>query len=371
MARPIVESPEWIHLAASLGFTPYETRAQMSLDGSFRQLRRALAAPASRPVGKEHWLHGVRNGREALVVNYWHGSGDNPTNRTAIVMELAPPLWLGATIGADGSMMTWAQGPDIPLNILELDQQLRLGALDPAALVAMLTPRDNVDLMFLHSLARAVDENLRVTDSTVYVEESGVVSDPAFVAAMLDRAAWVATELAHRRQRVPLRPAEVACRAEWKTFADARGLVFDPARMTLSGMLDGVAVDVALETNRGQIQTTLSVAWPRSLGVGLRVTKTGELGFLTGLFEQDIKTGDKPFDKAFQVQGEPEDRVRALLSSPELRALITEVARDAIEIVLSDTGVFWALSEPAMTAATLEAQVGAAVKMAPRLGAVG
>jgi Zn-finger nucleic acid-binding protein len=63
------------------------------------------------------------------------------------------------------------------------------------------------------------------------------------------------------------------------------------------------------------------------LGVGLRITRerwSSKLAKLFGLFKgQDLEVGNKPFDSAFVVQCDNEDKTRTILS-PELQAALLD-----------------------------------------------
>jgi hypothetical protein len=348
---------EWATLAIALGLTPRVAQAGFGEDASFGQLRRALGGVAPPPPSFSHWLVGSWRGTPCFVVHYSTGSGSSRRLYTAAVTELAPPLFLRASIRVDGSLQRFFGGPDIALGIPDVDDALRLKAGDPRRLLELLAPRAPEDLVFLTSLANLVRSGLSVTDSRALYRFDGVCVDPASLHLALDRVVWAREELGRRRARMSVPPEELAVRAEWQRCADDRRLTFDPARMTLEGPLSSSRVIVSLETFGDAIGTAIEVQWPRSIGVGLHVRKAGALAFLANLFGQDIITGDPAFDAAFTVQGNPEAWVRHALSNPHLRLALQAAAAAATDLTMTDHALAWTLPRPTLTSRDLAAHL--------------
>lgn len=350
---------DWLLLSRALGFAPHAPVAGYGSLASFRQLKRAMGPPAS-GADFSHWLYGTHKGREGLITHYSTGSGRNRSHWTAVVARVDPPLFLGVHIAREMLFSDLFGGSDVVLGLPAFDAELRLGALDPGRLRELLVPHDPGGLPLLQALVRTTRDGLQVSDSTAVWQLSGLVTDIARVARALDEASWIAAELSRRRAEMQPTPAERAVQGEWRAFADSANLAFDPLRMKITGELRGARVEVALETNGGRVQTAVTVRWPRSLGVALRVRKAHGLAFLSELFGGDIKTGDALFDDMFHVQGHPELWVRQALASAGLRNTLRSVAAHASEVTMDHEGAFWLWPAPAVRAADLEAHVSTA-----------
>jgi hypothetical protein len=348
---------EWATLAATLGFTPRVAQAGFGEDASFGQLRRALGGVAPPPPSFSHWLVGPWRGQTCFVVHYSVGSGSSRRTYTAAVTELTPPLLLCGSIHVDGSLQRFFGGPDIALGIPHVDEALRLKAADPRRMLELLAPRDHEDLQFLTNLATLVRAGLSVTDTRAIFRVDGLMVDPGNVRLALERVSWARDELGRRRVRMSVPREEQHVRAEWQRCAEERHLSFDPARMTLDGPVGNAKVTVSLETFGDRIGTAVEVQWPRSIGVGLHVRKSGALAFLTNLFGQDIITGDPAFDAAFTVQGNPEAWVQHALSNPELRDALRAAASAATDLTMTDHALAWTLPRPTLTSRGLVAHL--------------
>ena len=353
---------DWWALARALSFEPHEPSAGYGSQASFRSLKRALGPVVGPPPKWEHWLYGKRNGRECLVIQYETGSGSNRSTWTAVAARLDPPLFLGASIAREGFLSELFGGVDVQLGVPQFDGELRLGAFDQDRLRALLYPSDAQALTTLQGLVRCTRDGMHVTDSTAVYELSGVICDPIEVANRLDQAIWCATELARRKQSMPITPSEIAHRTEWQAYATRMGLDFDAPQMKLSGDIGGTRIEVALETNGARVQTAVTVRWPRELGVNVRLRKASGFSFLASLFGQDIATGDPAFDSMFQIQGYPEPWVRQCFAHPDLRATLQSVAAGANELTMNGTGVFWLWPGPALSRTDLDAHVQMAMR---------
>lgn len=362
------KSPQdWANLAVSLGLSPREAQAGFGEAASFGQLCRSIGAHAAAPPSFSHWLTGMWRGTECLVVHYSVGSGSNRRHYTSAVVKIDPPLFLGASIDRDGSVVSLFEGSDLQLGIPHIDEALRLKSLMPARLYELLAPRTGGDGEFLDKLANAVRNGLTVTDSRVMQRFSGLVVEPRFIHQGLEAAHWAAAKIGRRRARMGVLPEEFPVHAEWRRFADARKFAFDPSHMTLKGTAGGAEVHIALETSGSAIGTAVEVRWPRPLGVRLHLRKQGALAFLTNLFEQDIVTGDRAFDDAFVVQGHPEAWVRQALASPAVRDALRMAAHAASELTMNDHALSWMLARPTTTAAELDAHVEMATRTSTAL----
>lgn len=353
---------EWLLLARALGYEPHAPVAGYGTLASFRHLKRAMGPRSTAAPSFATWLYGVRGGVEGIVLHYATGSGRSRRTWTAAIARLDPPLFIGASICAEAWLSDLFGGADVQLGVPAFDAELRLGALDPQRLRALLWPHDAEGTQLLQALVRGTRAGMHVTDSTVAFQLSGLVTDAAQVAGALDEAAWVAAALGRRRAALAPSPGEAAIQGEWRAFADSMNLSFDPAHMRIEGEVRGTHVQVALETNGGRVQTAVAVRWPRALEGTVRVRKAGALAFLTELFGGDIKTGDRAFDDAFAVQGHPEPWVRHVFASQVLRDTLRGVAAFADEVTFDQEGAFWLWPVPAVRASDLDGHVTTALR---------
>ncbi len=360
----------WAALAAALGLRAHLVCAPYREGDGYRQLRSRVGMPAPEP-GLGDWICGAYDGAGAIIASYQQAAtlGDLGANTrgglarfTAVLVELDPPLFMGAHVTAEGRLRELVGGSDVEIGVPEVDGALRLGALDTHKLRALLAPADPADLPFLQRLAGFARGGLFVTDWAVGFRLPGASYDPAHVGSCLQSAAWVRRELLARLPRVPRRDHEAALAAEWTEYAAAAGLTFDAARFSVQGVVDGIALEIALAPRAGAPLTCVMARWPRPIGVQLRVAKFGQnerdpelargghrffAQFFTNLLGQDIRVGDAPFDDAFQVQGFPEQQVRAVLTSPDLRAAMVQIASVSDEVAMTDQAITWFLAGPA------------------------
>jgi hypothetical protein len=358
---------DWWNLARSLSFEPHEPSAGYGAYASFRQLKRALGPVVGPPPKWEHWLHGKRNGREAIVLQYETGSGSNRQTWTGVVVRIDPPLFFGTSISREGFLSDLFGGADLQLGAPMFDKELRLGALDGERLRALLYPSDAQSTQTLQALVRATRDGLHVTDSTAVFQLSGIVTDPMRIAQYIDQASFIAGELARRRASMPITPNETALRTEWQSYATTMQMDFDAPHMRMRGERNGTRVEVALETNGGRIQTAVTVKWPQALSVNVRLRKSGALAFLSKLFSQDIDTGDRVFDDMFLIQGYPEPWVRMVFAHPDLRATLCSIAAGANELTFNHEGCFWLWPAPTYARRDLDGHVSAALRASAAL----
>lgn len=360
------EPQEWWALGGELGLRPHGPTAGFGPYASFRQLERSLGPPAPPPAHWSHWLHGVYRGRPVLVINYESGSGSNRSTETVAVAQIDPPLFLGVSIAREGFLSDLFGGTDVQLGDPVLDAELRLGAFDGARLAEFLRPNP-ANASLLHALVRGVRTGMHVTDSTVVFSMRGLVSDRRSIATSLDEAIGVAAHLAARRASFPLTEAERLHVAEWRAYAEANGLTFDPSRMELAGKMNDTTVRIGLETNGGRMHTSVTVTWPQAFPVSLRLHKKSSLSFLASLFTDEIVTGDLAFDDRFSIQGSPEASVRALFASAELRGSLVRLAPYASEVTMNGAGCFWLWPGAVVAGAHLDEHVKLALRMSHAL----
>lgn len=332
----------WANLARTLGLTPYEPTAGYGPGVGFRQVLRSLGAVGTEP-SLRHWLYGRRHGVEVVVLNYETGGGSSTVAWTGALARVDPPLFLGLNLSRQGFLSNLFGASDIRLGDPAMDEELYVLGFDPARVASFLRP----DLPHVRDLLTRMVGTLRqqelcVTDSAVLVSQTGSHAEPEPLGRMLDAGIWFARTLAARRAEVP-RDDDLFRMLEWQAYASAAGLVFDPERLTLTGVRSGAAVEVALETEGQKTHTGVTVHFPSSTGLGLTVRRTGLPGFLQGLFGQDIKVGDKDFDEMFLVTGYPEPAVRALLGRPNVLGVLKAVGARTSEVQLNHAGMSFRL----------------------------
>lgn len=351
----------WASLAAELRLPAHLVCMSYREGESFHQLRARIGLPAPNP-GLSDWLCGTMDGARVIVAHYvTKGSiadfGHNTTSqggayRTAVLVELDPPLFMGARIGAE----RFFGGADLQLGVPAIDGSLKIHAHDPVKLRALLTPTSASDSVFLEQLAGAVRDGAFITDSMVGFHLREKVPSAATVGRCLHTAGWLRREILARLARVPTAPHEQGLAAEWGHVASARRLQFDAARQRIEGLVDGVAVSVAAVPSDVTQLTEVSARWPRCIGVQLAVAKFAQqqtdpalqagphatlLQLFTNLVGQDIRVGDEPFDDAYQVMGFPEQAVRNVFTSPHLRAAMVQIAKVADEVSMTDQAITW------------------------------
>ncbi len=282
-------------------------------------------------------------GRDVLVIPYTEAtrsaSHASSTTYTCVVARIDPPLFLGMKLEAPRPMDP-IFGPKFnPLTgDPELDRVCGITATKHGAAAHLLRrasspPNDLLD--HLHALADR--GRVLISDSAVHFRHA-YDDDPAAIGPWLTSVAAVAAHVAARRGTLPSDAGEAALLATWRGVADAERLAFDDARLAISGSMGGVQVRLGVETEGTEGYTLLSLEAPRSLGLGLRLSKQGALQFVAGWFgSQDVKVGDPAFDDAFVVKASAEPSVKALLASnPAARHALVGFASHSTELVLDD-----------------------------------
>ncbi|NUO53187.1 MAG: hypothetical protein HOV80_30435 [Polyangiaceae bacterium] len=380
----------WAALATALNLRAHLACSDYYDGDGFRQVRSRLGMAAVAPK-LDDYLWGAHEGAEVILASYKEtaklsdfgvNTSDGVARFVAVLVALDPPLFMGTRVSREGMLSNMFGGSDVQLGVPEIDRALRLTSLDADKLRALLAPASAQDQAFLGKLSGLAGGGLYVTDSFVGYRLPGSQHDPAMVGACIANAVWVRNELAARAARVPKRPHEVALAESWAGVARAASLAFDEARFSLQGVVDGVALEIALSPTAGAPMTSVSVRWPRPIGVQLRLSKfdpakgadkeAGEgahrvlFQFLTDVIAQDIRVGDPKFDDAFLVQGFPEDHVRSALSSPSLRDAMVRIAKVATEVSMTDQGITWFIQGQAK-AAELDEHIRMAVHTAGAL----
>jgi hypothetical protein len=387
-------SPEinsaWAALGAALNLRAHLACADYYDGDGFRQVRSRLGMAAVSPK-LDDYLWGSHEGADVILASYMETAklSDFGVNTSrgkarfvAVLVDLDPPLFMGARVAREGMLSNVFGGSDVQLGVPEIDRALRLTSLDAEKLRALLAPAGPDDQAFLAKLSGLAAGGLYFTDSFVGYRLPGIEHQPAMVGACIANAVWVRRELAKRVARVPRRPHEAALAASWAAFAAKTALAFDEARFSLQGVVEGVAVEIALAATAGAPMTSVSVRWPRPIGVQLRLAKFDpskggdpELAegshrvlfqFFTDVLAQDIRVGDPKFDDAFHVQGFPEEHVRSALSSAGLRDAMVRIAKVATEVSMTDQGLTWFIRGQA-NAADLDQHLRMAVHTASAL----
>ncbi len=334
---------QWAALATALRLSPFEPTASYCYGTSFRQMKRALGVPAGSPPKFSHWLYGVRNGVEIIVLTFDVGSGSSARTYTGVVARIDPPLFLGLRVSEHNALAQLFGTTDVKFGDPRIDAKLDLSAFDATRAVALLSPHDMAGRALLEHTLKLLPRGMRVSDSVVVLAEEGTLTDPHKIDPLANEAATLATEYAARRRALPDTRAEVALHNEWATFADAHRFQFDPQRMKLDGNIGGSSVEMAIETEGQVARTTVTVRFPTPLSVAFTARRTSLPGFLQGLFHQDIKIGHPQFDEMFAITGYPEAHVRALLAKPEFCAMLTHVGARTTEVQLNHTQLHFSL----------------------------
>lgn len=120
-------------------------------------------------------------------------------------------------------------------------------------------------------------------------------------------------------------------------FEDRKGWRYDKIKVQ-----DGEwTITIDLHSHAGyrseSLFTRIRVPFVNEEGLAFKIFPQGLLDALGAkLGVQDIQVGDEEFDRTFMIQGSDEDRVRKLLSDPELRNKI--LAEPRIQLTLRDSG---------------------------------
>ncbi len=341
---------EWRTLGNALGLAPYQATAGYSRAGTFRHMKRALGLPAAaHPPSFNDWLYGRWRDVEVLLGIYCVGSGRNRSWYTAVSARIDPPLFLGLGV-YDKPFLELFHDPPFLTGIPLLDQNLRISAFDTRRALRFLNPNAPEMSDFWQRVIANID-SLSITDSIVTFTSRGRVVDLS-IRPQLDLVTYLASFLGQRRAQLGWTEAEAAQQAEWQRFADENRLSFDKQRMMLIGDYKGAHTKIALETAGKHIGSSINVRFPQPVNVSFSIRRT-RLGFLSGLFEQDITIGDPLFDDQYQVTGYPEQHVRHVLAKPVLLQTLKNLGSATTDVQLNSRELYFRLSDPLMTTTSL------------------
>ena len=135
----------------------------------------------------------------------------------------------------------------------------------------------------------------------------------------------------------------------WSEAATALKLGFQPSglfqRCRITGTMSGLIITLDTHTRRSgrrqKTHTRLDVRFPLSLGLGLRMARSG---FASGVSQfpggSDTEVGEKTFDGSIAGKGEDSDLVRAFFTTAR-RARIHRLLSNFTEAVIDDHGMRW------------------------------
>lgn len=346
----------WRELAVALGFTPFQPFETYAQTFCFRRMERVrgMHAHAHAPSYTQ-WLWGKWRGVDAVLLQYDTGSGSNSTTWTAAIARIDPPLWLGLEVLPENILSRVFGGGDISVGHSSYDNALKINAADHARASMLLSPADTHGQQMLNKMVDIFRAYVgRVSDSYVEVKKAGVHTDPVNAAAMLDSAAELAAWLKWRQSTLPPSRFMEAQRYEWQRFANTNRFTFDSAQLVVSGIRDGVQIDISLETEGQSLFPVVIVRFPRPCPYEVFIRRTNVPGFLQGILSQDIKVGNALFDDAFKVQGRDEAGIRSWLTRPALLKALNDTVRFTNDLHINRQGLFMRYAAPVPTADNLE-----------------
>jgi len=121
-----------------------------------------------------------------------------------------------------------------------------------------------------------------------------------------------------------------------------------------AGSVDGLAVELRLQTDRGRtssmpgsVMAAVAFHFPAPLGLGLRVRSSGLMSALSGaLGGESVQTGDARFDEAFAVRAEDGAGAARALGASVRSALVELREASVAGMSVTDEGVFFQMEEP-------------------------
>ena len=137
--------------------------------------------------------------------------------------------------------------------------------------------------------------------------------------------------------------------AIWSEAAATLGLGFQPSglfqRRRIAGTASGLHITLDTYARRSGKQrhtyTRLEVGFPVSLGLGLRLTRSGFVSVVARIFgAQDIEVGDGGFDGVAVVKGVDAQKGRAFLT-PARRARIYRLLSNFTDASIDDHAIHW------------------------------
>jgi hypothetical protein len=198
--RQAKQGREWALAAQQLGLrlAPFDARMLSDLD-HLRRMMGANIRPPSTPSFAQAMLGPWRGWSVVVCVRQEYErsaltDAQQKVYYTTLNAVFAAPLHLGLRVEREGAVAGFFGDvfgrQDIRIGHPPFDQAFRVQASDPARAQALLFPIANELLQ-----AASVTGNLAVNDSFARIEVSGVVTDPATLARLLDVVARVAAFL--------------------------------------------------------------------------------------------------------------------------------------------------------------------------------
>lgn len=286
------------------------------------QRARAFTALATRyglTQTSPHHLGGPlgRGWIDVVLTTESRGSGKN--RRTVSVTRYRVrhpvPLRMGLKVHAQSQLfgdIAEALGmvSDLRVGRTDLDDAMRIGAIDPTHAVAVLTP-DAVAFAILG--ARGLNR-FYVNDAEVFAQHDGWVTDPARFEQFARPLGSVVDALAEARARH--RAAwELELDRVWGPLASGEGLEYAAQRSALIASRDVGTIEIVVEVDT-QLQTVARITIARPLGYGLEMYRTSVMQTLGKLFgAQDVTIGVPALDDAYTIKATNEAGARSVLAS--------------------------------------------------------
>ncbi|WP_146158731.1 hypothetical protein [Enhygromyxa salina] len=176
---------------------------------------------------------------------------------------------------------------------------------------------------------------------------------------------------------------------KWAASAESLALTLDPYRPEhRMGMLTsspsclqpmrGRRGDFAVECGVRRISpsstsnnyiTQVRVTLPRSLDLGLHVRPVGLLGraWTAVSGELDVQLADPELDRAYDISGDYDDRVQALLTTAPVADAMRAAAKGSFRPHFSDTAVWFERSGKQLSAQALSGALSEALDLGQRL----
>lgn len=307
----------------------------------------ANLAVAARTLGLSHngshGIHGESQGIRVGVRLWTRSSGDDTHHYTTVEAMHPVPLRMSLNASREGAvgrlLRSALGGQDIPTGYADFDGGFCVRALDArrAQLLVSQPGLRNAMLMVLG----ARHTNLTVTDVSSSITIGGWHSEVEELRGMLNSVHPVAMAVRDAQATIPPSEAELRARGSLAGAAAATGLTFDAQQLEAAGRHGRLTVSFCMLYQRdGGWITQFDVRFPETLGVGLRLLPQRGVFSAIGEFfgTQDIEVGHTGFDAAFKVKGQPEDKVRELLSG-DVAARIFALSHVASGLEVGDEGV--------------------------------
>ncbi len=240
----------------------------------------------------------------------------------------------------DRERETWSHHTDVTL---EIDPPLHVGGTEVENLV--FDPELVLDIR--KRCLTEFDMVVGIGDGGFFGTWNHYEESPDRYRAVFELFAWAAPIFIAKSKEHP--PAWlVALEAAWPSLAQSWGLQVDIARAEMTGVVRGLPTTVNVRYHVQGRGTYVEVAVPMPRGCELWLKKQDGDGFFDRLFRgQDVKLGDKAFDDAFVVKGEPEAFVHAALS-PAVRQQLMHLLGAGVAISL-EQGKLVAITKGVLT----------------------